>query len=227
VAGGRALARIELAEQLDDLAGGVPGQQGLQQQPGRGGEQVDALGDGVMQPGFAEAFRRHCRGEGVAVGEKQFPVPLQADRFAVGYRGELLVLAQAGAQGLGQGGPGSGVAAFDADQDEAGHHPILELIHQQLLLRCRRLRQKSGQVGREVAARHHRQAAGDEYQPQHQGGDTGAQEGAAHGAPALSMAMTERSPSAWRISTLRTSPLVPAIRMRDTRAAIFGSLGSR
>ena len=224
---GGALAGVEVREQGDDLAGGVPGQQAFQQQPGGGGEQVDALGDGVVQAGGGETFRGDRRGQGVAVGEEQFPVPFQAHRFAVGHRRELLVLAQGGAQGPGQGGAGGHVGAFDAQQDHARDHAVLELVHQHLLFGGGRLGQKGGQVGGEMAARDHHQTGGDEDQPQGEGGQPGAEAGAAHDPGARSMDITERSPSAWRISMLRTSPRTPAMLMRDTRAAIFGSLGSR
>jgi len=80
-----------------------------------------------------------------------------------------------GAQTLGclYGKPGARrcVGTFYADQNQARGQTVTQLIHQQLLLKCGRARQKSRQVGGEVRAADDADTDQQKNQPQHDGRD--------------------------------------------------------
>ena len=70
--------------------------------------------------------------------EQESLVALQVAGFAIADGQELGVAAQAGCQCFRQAGVAGSVGAFNADQNQARHQAVAQLVHQKLLLRRRR-----------------------------------------------------------------------------------------
>ena len=218
-------AAVELIEQLHHFAGRVARQDGLDQQSGRRGQQIDAVAQSGMQAVCAKAFRRHRRTQQVTIVEQESTVALGVDGLAIIDAGKSRVGAQTLGDLLGKPGAGGSVGAFDANQNQARGQAVAELIHEQLLLGRGAARKKCRQVGSEVGAADNADTGQQKNQPQHDGGDAAAARVDHCCDAGFSMVINELSPSAWRISTLRTPSLAPSIRMRAMTLPTLASRG--
>ena len=122
---------------------------------------------------------------------------------------------------------GAVVGGFDADQDQPRHRAVAQLVDQHLLLARRRLRQECGEISGELCARDDQRAAGHCGEPDRNGNTlrAGHDAGALSARPVFWMFISERSPSACRISIDVTSPRLPPMRIVCTSCAMRGSLG--
>src|SRR5512139_1140594 len=178
-----------------------------------------------MQTVYAKACGRYCRAQQVTIVEQEDSVAFGADGLAIVDADKSTVGTQALGDFPGKPGAGRRIGAFYADQDQARGQAVAELVHEQLLLGRGRARQKCRQVGGEVGAADDADAGQQTNQPQHDGGDAAAARVARHGDIRFSIVINERSPSAWTISTLRTTSFTPSIRMRVMTAPTLGSRG--
>ncbi len=88
-------------------------QQILGQQPGRRGEQVDRVLDGVPQAFGCESRGRDRIAQQVAMLEQELLITLRNRGFAVVHGNELWICAEASGHATRQPGAGRGVGAFD------------------------------------------------------------------------------------------------------------------
>jgi len=114
------------------------------------------------------------------------------------------------------------IGPLDGDQHHARDGAIAQLVDQEALLGGGRGRKEGREVGDEARLRDLQRA---KHQPREPEPDREAarRDHFASG----EIAITERSPSAWKISTLRTPEASPAKAMRSTSVPSAGSRGRR
>ncbi|MCY1207368.1 hypothetical protein D9M72_189660 [compost metagenome] len=227
---GHALPGIQLCQHRGHFAGGIARQQRLGEEPGGRGQQLERFIQRLRQAAFTEALRRDRGAEQVAVRKHVLAVCGLVDRLAVLDRREARVPAQLCRHGTRYRGAAIGIAAFDPDQDQARYQSVAQLVHQQLLLGAGQPRQEGREVGREGGAADDGRAGehGEDPQCQREPARRWAHRcgrRCAHGWPAGRIFITERSPSACRISTRSSASWLPSMRTWLITAAMRESAG--
>ena len=138
---------FQLFQQMDQLAAGIVGQHALRHAAQRCAQQIEIAGQAVVQTLRGKTLRvspRRSAGSGYATTDRnpsRSPVrsPLLTDTSSASPRKRaascLLICASADA-----GAPST------ADQDQARHHPVAQLLDHDLLRRGRRARQESRHI---------------------------------------------------------------------------------
>src|SRR5580692_12831037 len=114
------LARaLKLIDDLQRLTGRIADKQRFRQQPGRRAHQLEVVCDRAAQPVGAEPLGCDCSAELIAMSEYEFAVALLTGALAIADADELGRSPQACGQRMRQLRAPRGVAAFNADQDQA------------------------------------------------------------------------------------------------------------
>src|ERR1700736_2813611 len=176
-----------------------------------------------MQARHGEACGCHPIAQQIAMLKQEFAIALGGDRLAVIDARELPVAAQAARHRDGHACSSGVVAALDRDQYQARGWAIAQLVHQQLLRGGGTCGQKRRQVRDVVGARHDdgRQCEATEPERRY------ARAPPVHDAAGARRVISERSPSAWRISIFSSWSRDPSICTRATLFANWGSRGTR
>lgn len=195
-----------------------------------------------MKPFCRKALRRDGRAERISVLKDESFVACLRDRLAVIHGTEARIAAQRGRHAARDVGARGCVAAFYRRENEPGNDALAQLIDEQPLLSARCTRQERGQIGREVRTLNRDRAAEQKQQPQlHRApceqrakrSNGPVRHLAAHGVSLLHRfaasrnCMTERSPSACSMTTVRSTSRVPSSEIVRTAFSMRASSGMR
>ena len=161
----RPVGAVQLIHQRQQLAGRVTRKEFLEQHAGRGAQHVDGLRDGLAQPLHAEMPVLDGRAEQIAVLEQEDTVLLERLGGPIGHDGKAIAGAHLPGQRLRSCLALLLRAPFQPHQQHARHTAHGDLVHQQLLLLARTLRQKGRHVGSKGAAGDHQHADHQCQQP--------------------------------------------------------------
>ena len=151
---------FQLLQQMDQFSAGIVRQHALRHAAHRRTQQIEIVGEAVMQALGREPLRCHRVAQQIAVAPQQFKIFFQSHALTIVDRHQLAVTAQLRRHIFADLRQQGSRCAIHADKNQARHDTVAQLFNHNLLCRRRRTWQECGHVGIECGAADDEHAGG-------------------------------------------------------------------